>query len=123
VAASATAIPGLIAGRIEPVVLFSSGSLQYVQPEHIAMLFEKLAKRRGLELWLLEPAQESGRDPSEVPGSSWQGNFSYTHNYRYYAETGGWQTKICEIIRPYSHDRMRRSTVHYFYAASTVNEL
>ena len=119
VAASARAIPGLIADRIEPVLLFSSGSLQYAQPEHVAKLFEELAKRRRLELWLLEPAQESGRDPSSVPGSTWQGNFSYTHNYRCYAEAAGWQTKICEIIRPYSHDRMRRSTVHYFYAGST----
>ena len=118
-AASTRAIPSLITDRIEPVVLFSSGSLQYAQPEHVAMLFAELAKRRGIELWLLEPALESGRDPSDVPGSLWQGNFGYTHNYRYYAETAGWQTKICDIIRPYSDDRRRRSTVHYFYAGST----
>jgi hypothetical protein len=119
-AASAKDIPGLVQGRNQTVILYSSGSLQYVQPEHLGRLFRELAGTGRIELWLLEPARESDMSsPLEISGSRWWGNFSYTHNYRYYAETAGWKTGICEIIRPYSHDPVRKSTVHYFYMAST----
>ena len=113
----AQAIPELIGNHSRSVIVFSSGSLQYVQPEHIQKLFIELGRRRKVELWLLEPADASAENPLAVPGSRWRGNFSFTHNYRYYAERAGWRTIRCEIIQPYAHDRRRKTTVHYLYAA------
>lgn len=107
------------------IIIFSSGSLQYVQPEHLEMFFDTISHIPKLELIISEPADESKCNPEELKGSLWRGNFSYTHNYRFYAKQSGLVTQTCEIIRPYfpyEDFPTHRNTVHYFYWARTRND-
>lgn len=104
------------------MTLFSSGSLQYVQPEHLEGFFAAIGGVPGLELCLQEPANESAGSPDQLLGSLWLGNLAYTHNYRFYGEKAGFITQECRIIRPYFPYQdfpMHRNTVHYFYHAKT----
>ena len=104
------------------ILVLSSGSLQYVQPEHLQGFFKTLAKCPNLKILLLEPACESQGKPDELERSIWRGNFSYTHAYKYYAELSGIKTVKCEIIRPYSPYEdfpIHKDTVHYFYYGQT----
>lgn len=55
-AASAEDIPRLV-GSTGRALIVSSGSLTYVQPEHIRALLERLGRRPGLRIVLCEPAQ------------------------------------------------------------------
>lgn len=106
------------------IIVFASGSLQYVQPEHLVVFFDSLSCIPELQVILLEPANKSQGDPSELKGSLWRGNFSYTHNYRFYAEKANLITQTCRIIRPYRPYEdfpNHRNTVHYFYWAKTGN--
>jgi len=106
----------------EEVIIFSSASLQYVQPEHLEAFFSSIGRISNLDVLLLEPANELKGNPEKLNGSLWRGNFSYTHNYRLYAEKAGLYTKKFQIIRPYfpyNDFPMHNGTVHYFYWAKT----
>lgn len=104
------------AGR--PLILFSHGTLQLVQPEHIDIFFRDVGARPQTKIILLEPASDGLGPPEELEGSHWRWNFSYTHNYRYYAERYGLITERMEITAPYRDHppgSARRQTVLYFY--------
>jgi hypothetical protein len=99
-----------------PLIVFAEGSLQYVQPEHLAVAFEKLAKRGNVRIVLAEPAQEGAASPDRLDGSVWRGNFSYTHDYRYYGERAGLKTIEQRMIRlHFDTASPRHRTVSYFY--------
>lgn len=116
---SAQGIAHLLMGQAhQPLVVFSSGSLQYVQPEHMQSFFDAIGKVPGLEIFLVEPANEIKGKPEGFDGSSWRGNFSYTHNYEFYAKRAGFTTLSRRIIRPYvpyEDFPVHRGTVHYYY--------
>ncbi len=100
------------------ILIYASGSLQYVQPEHLKYFFEGLNNHNKLEIVISEPGNESKGKPDELNMSIWRGNFSYTHDYKYYAEKSGIETAKCEIIRPYfpyEDFPEHKNTVHYFY--------
>ena len=103
-----------------PVVVISSGSLQYVQPEHLAVTFDRLVawgtQATGARILLVESVRDDGRSPDRLGGSAWRGNFSYTHDYKHYAERAGMRTVEHAIVRtdtdpasPHFHTRS------YFY--------
>lgn len=94
------AVVGRFPGR--PAVLFSSGSLQYVQPEHIQRMLESLADRPATRLLLLEPGTELWGPADDVARSVYAGNLSYMHGYRSLAERSGWETVESRVIRPYA---------------------
>lgn len=101
-----------------PVYLISSGSLQYVQPEHVVRMLESLKGRRATELLLLEPGNEAWGPADGLGRSIYSGNLSYTHDYRALAERAGWRTLASRVIRPYSPYEafpQHLHTVHYFY--------
>ncbi len=100
-------------------VLFSHGSLQYVQPEHVAEFFSGASKHSGTCLYICEPANDSKGAPDGLGKSLWRGNFSYTHDYKYYAEKVGMITEQCKIIRPYKNTIDNKNTVHYYYVSYT----
>ena len=108
-------------------LIYSSGSLQYVQPEHLNIFFKTLAKYANLSLLLNEPGSESKGAPDKLKTSIYRGGFSYTHDYRWYAEKSGIETVKCEIIRPYwpyEDFPVQENTVHYFYyGRTTQNQL
>lgn len=108
--------------RDRDILIYSSGSFQYVQPEHVKDFFDTIASHAGLKVVISEPASESRGKPDELKKSIWRGNFSYTHDYRYYAEKAGLETVKCKIIRPYlpyEDFPMHRNTVHYFYCGKS----
>jgi hypothetical protein len=98
------------------LVVYSSGSLQYVQPEHMEKMFKDLVRFPDLRIFLLEPGENANKKPGEIQGSSWRANFSYTHDYKFYAERAGFKTIKNLIINPYlSDDPVHHSTCHYYY--------
>lgn len=106
---------------LDAVIVFSSGSLQYVQPEHLSIFFSKLGAISNIQIVLVEPGSESGGSPDKLTGSVWRGNFSYTHDYRFYAEQAGFLTSKSQIIRPYHPYEdfpMHKGTIHYYYHGS-----
>ena len=106
----------------KPVLVFASGSLNYVQPEHLTIFFNSLAKFLNLKIFLHEPGSESKGKPDEIKTSIYRSNFSYTHDYKWYAEESGIETVKCEIIRPYypyENFPNYKDTVHYSYSGKT----
>jgi len=104
------------------ILIYSSGSLQYVQPEHLCEFFRSIADYPNLKILISEPANESKGVPDELKRSIWRANFSYTHDYKYYAEEAGIETVKSKIIRPYvpyENFPMHRNTVHYYYSGKT----
>jgi hypothetical protein len=87
--------------KIKPILIYSRSSLQYVQPEHLSIFFNSLSKCANLKILISETAYEFKGKPGEIKTSIWRGNFSYTHDYKWYAEKSGIETVKCEIIRPY----------------------
>jgi hypothetical protein len=69
-------------------IIFSSGTLQYVQPEHLEVFFRQLGDFSNVKLALCEPLDEKFLNSLEAK-SVWRGNFSYFHNYKAYAEKVG----------------------------------
>ena len=99
-------------------LVYSIGALNYVQPEHLTIFFNSLSKFPNLKILISEPANESQGRPDELRKSIWRGNFSYTHDYKYYAEESGIETLECKITKPYTpynNFPTKRNTVHYFY--------
>ncbi len=108
----------------KPAFLLSSGSLQYVQPEHVVRMLESLRGRPRTELLLLEPGNEAWGPADGLGRSVYSGNLSYTHDYRALAEKAGWKTVDSRVIRPYAPYEafpQHLHTVHYFYHGSSQN--
>lgn len=104
------------------MILFSSCSLEYVQPEHLETFFDSIAKY-PVRIILTETANESDGSPDKLRGSRWRGNFSYTHDYKFYAEKAGIRTIKHEIVRPYFPYKDfpgRKNVVHYFYSGICI---
>ncbi len=99
-----------------PLVLYANGSLQYVQPEHLAAMFEALAARGRVTLVLCEPWRRSGAVIASNLRSRWRDNFSFSHDYRDYADAAGFVTAAQRVIQT-AHDPAspHYETRHYFY--------
>ncbi len=97
----------------ENILIFSRGALAYVQPEHLPLFFRSVANIPSAKILLSEPGKERwGKLPDEVAGSMWRGNFTYTHDYKFYAEKANIKTIKSRLIRlPY--------TIYYFYYGET----
>lgn len=87
----------------ERILIFSSGSSQYVYPENLDTLFRLLSKiqNKKIDFILTEPGNiqiiAEGNSSKSIP----RGNFSYTHNYQFYAENNKFNTKKWDLIKPY----------------------
>jgi len=84
--------------------------------------FKALADRPNLKILISEPANESKGKPDELKKSIWRGNFSYTHDYKYYAEEAGIETVKSKIIRAFmSYEDFpgHKGNVRYFYSGKT----
>lgn len=110
----------------DDILIFSSGSLQYVQPEHLPVFFNSIANTPSAKILLNEPGRESrGKPIDEMGGSIWRGNFTYTHDYRFYAEKANTKTVKSKVIRAYFNvdkNRILHSryyTFQYFYHGET----
>ena len=85
------------------VIIFSSGSSQYVFPENLDYTFSLFSniKNKEIEFIFDEPGNNLNSKNISFKGSSPRGNFSYTHNYKYYAEKNNFKTYKWEIIKPF----------------------
>tara|TARA_B100001057_G_scaffold356483_1_gene358487 strand:- start:463 stop:1371 length:909 start_codon:yes stop_codon:yes gene_type:complete len=100
----AESIPALAQiSKKSKVLIVSIGSSQYVFPENIDTVFRLLSriKNKTIEFILDEPGSNSEINPLEYKGSIARANFSYTHNYKFYAEKNGFKTKKWNLIEPY----------------------
>ncbi len=93
------------------IIVFSHGSLQYVQPEHVRPFFESLKRFPGLQVMLAEPAEDINGGIEGLNGSRWRGTLTASHDYRFYAESVGIVTKESHILRA----RPGKGKVTYFY--------
>ena len=86
------------------VIIFSSGSAQYVLPENLEQTFKLLSNIKDKEINFVfdEPGNNLNINPLTYQGSYPRGNFSYTHNYKYYAEKHGFKSLKWNLIKPYS---------------------
>jgi len=76
-------------------IFFSSGSMEYIQPEHIRGIFTDI-KNYGAEIFLYEPIVKKAIDEIK---STYRGNFSFNHNYKYFAEYSGIKTLEMKTLR------------------------
>ena len=86
------------------VIIFSSGSAQYVLPENLEQTFKLLSNIKDKEINFVfdEPGNNLNINPLTYQGSYPRGNFSYTHNYKYYAEKHGFKSLKWNLIKPFS---------------------
>jgi Putative methyltransferase len=99
------------------IVVISSGSLRYVQPEHLKVFFQGVGQYNA-EILINEPGYFDTVSPDRLHGSQYRDNLSFTHDYRYYAEKAGLITFSSRVIRVYlsaDHSSLQYKTVHYFY--------
>ena len=112
---SAKDIGRLLTGlRDKEILVFSDGSLQYVQPEHLPLFFATTRRHGSAKILLCEPIDAHRCQVNDLAGSKWRGNFSYTHNYRYYAEKEGIKTIKSQVIQHYPNNPRKSSTFYYY---------
>jgi hypothetical protein len=90
----------------------------------LSIFFNSISACSNLEIIIDEPGNESHGRPEELKCSKWRGDFSYTHDYKFYAESAGMITLKCEIIKPYlpyTVFPMNKNTVHYTHIGKTRN--
>lgn len=111
----------IIPEKYSKVVVLSLGSLSYVHPGHVDLVFKTLSSCKNLYFFILEGAGELRGSPLEIKGSTPRANFAWTHNYNYYAEKYGFETVKREIIRPYAkNDPRHPETVRYYYVCKSA---
>ena len=102
------------------ITVFSSGSLKYVQPEHLELLLRSISNEPNntVKLLIQETVNELAIDSGKPLGSQWDNEFKYTHNYHYYAERTELTLARNQIIRPYlpyeKFPNKKFGTVHLF---------
>ncbi len=96
------------------LILFSSGSLQYVNPHYLKVFFNKINKYDNLSLFLLEPTRLSFIDDSKKMSDN-RGNISFSHRYDEYVNEVKIKVIEKQIIRPYAKNTpIHNDTGHYY---------
>ena len=85
------------------IILFSDGSLQYVNPFFIKEFFLKIKKYKILNLFICEPASLLFIDNNKLI-SDCRSHISFSHRYDAYAKKSGFNIIENKVIRPYSID-------------------
>jgi len=100
------------------IILFSSGSLQYVNPFFLEEFFSKLSNYKILNLFIFEPVSLLFIENNKVISDN-RGNISFSHRYDEYAKMSGINIIENIVIRPYStDDKQHRHTGHFYLQAS-----
>ena len=85
------------------IILFSSGSLQYVNPFFLVEFFSKIKNYKNLNLFINEPVNLLFIDNNKLI-SDYRGNISFSHRYDKYAKNSNLNIIVNQVIRPYSKD-------------------
>lgn len=94
----------------EGMIVYSSGALQYVQPEHLEETFKDLSAILNVRLYIMEPALPG----HAIEKSVYRGNFAWSHNYRSMAERIGMTIHDHKILTPH-----QKNVAHYYLSAAT----
>ena len=100
------------------LIIFSDGSLQYVNQYFIKDFFLKIKKYPALNLFLSEPVSLKFIDNLNKISDN-RSNISFSHSYNFYAKEVDMKIIEFKIIRPYlKEDLMHGDTGHYFLHCS-----
>lgn len=99
-----------------PMVVFSSGALQYVQPEYLPGVFSWLAARRA-GVVISETVSNRTCEPLEIEVSVPRGSFAWTHPFGKLAERAGLEVVELRVDYPYVDEPARRDTGNLFLRA------
>jgi hypothetical protein len=104
------------------IILFSCGSLQYVNPFFLKEFFQKIAKYKNLDIFLNEPVSLSFFEKKNKLSSN-RGNISFSHNYYQYNNKYNNKSKVIEkkIIKPYAKDDPSHGDTGHYYMQVTNN--
>lgn len=98
------------------IIIFSSGTLQYVNPHFLIDFFNQLKRFKNINLFLNEPISLLFIDNSNLIYKS-RGNISFNHRYDSYCNDFNIIEK--KILRPYAKDDiLHKDTGHYFLHVS-----
>ena len=85
------------------IIIFSSGSLQYVNPFFLEEFFQKIKNYKNLNLFISEPVNLLFIDNNKLISDN-RGNISFSHRYDKYAKNSNLNIIENQVIRPYSTD-------------------
>jgi hypothetical protein len=103
------------AGDYDALVLFSSGSCQYVLPRHLERMLDGVASLPVPSVVaLFEPGAMTTEGPFGLAASAHRGGFSWTHNYAAALRRAGFGVDVARVIHPYPSDSPQHGTVHLF---------
>ena len=95
------------------IILFSSGSLQYVNPFFLEEFFSKIKNYKNLNLFISEPVSLLFIDNNKLI-SDYRGNTSFSHRYDEYAKNSNLSIIENQVIRPYSADDKQHGQTGHF---------
>ena len=85
------------------IILYSSGSLQYVNPFFLKEFFSKIKNYKNLNLFISEPVSLLFIDNNKLI-SDYRGKISFSHRYDEYAKNSNLNIIENQVIRPYLAD-------------------
>ena len=94
--------------------MFSSGSLQYVNPFFLEEFFSKLRNYKILNLFISEPVSLLFIDNNKLISVN-RSKISFSHRYDKYAKKLGFNIIENKVIRPYSIDDKHHGNTGHFY--------
>lgn len=92
------------------IILFSIGSLQYVNPFFLEEFFLKIKKYQKFSLFVGEPVNLLFIDSEKKTISKHRGKNSFSHRYDEYAKEAGFNIIENKVIRAYSKDDKHQSS-------------
>ena len=95
------------------IILFSSGSLQYVNPFFLEEFFSKIKNYKNLNLFISEPVSLLFIDNNKLISDN-RSNISFSHRYDEYAKNSNLSIIQNQVIRPYSTDDKQHSQTGHF---------
>ena len=96
------------------IILFSSGSLQYVNPFFLEEFFLKIKNYKNLNLFISEPVSLLFIDNSGLISYN-RGNISFSHRYDEYTKNSNLNVIENQLIRPHSKDNKQHAQKGLFY--------
>ena len=95
------------------LIVFSNGSLQYINPFFLEEFFSKIKNYSSLNLFINEPVNLSFIDDSSLM-SVHRVNTSFSHRYDEYAKNSNFNIIESQVIRPYLKDHKIHSQTGHF---------
>jgi hypothetical protein len=95
------------------IILFSSGSLQYVNPFFLEEFFSKIKNYKNLNLFISESVSLLFIDNNKLISDN-RGSISFSHRYDEYAKNSNLSIIENQVIRPYPIDDKQHGQTGHF---------